>query len=51
MAGLRHRINPRYRELATWLWLAKFMGLLLFVALLFLLAQSMVQHHFFTGGA
>ena len=31
--------------------LLKFLSLLIFFALMFLLAESMVRHHFFTGGA
>lgn len=36
--------------LETWLKFAKFLMLLAMIVLLFWLGQSMVQHHFFTGG-
>jgi hypothetical protein len=35
----------------TWVWWLRFLLLILFVVLLFLLGQAMVRHHFFTGGA
>jgi len=34
-----------------WVGFARFLALVLFAVLLFLLGQSMVRHHFFTGGA
>ena len=38
-------------ERPGWLELGKFLLLLLFAVLLFWLGESMVQHHFFRGGA
>jgi hypothetical protein len=51
MAWLRHRGDAEKQEPGVWLGLIKFMGLLLLTTLLFLLGQSMVRHHFFSGGA
>lgn len=46
------RTPKREEERRTWLgFFLKFAGLLILAAMLFLLAQSMVRHHFFTGGA
>jgi hypothetical protein len=39
------------REQRPWPGVAKFLGILLMATLFFLLGQSMVRHHFFTGGA
>ena len=38
-------------EAQSWLGWVKFLFLVLFTAILFLLGQSMVRHHFFAGGA
>jgi len=35
----------------AWVGFARFVLLILFVLVLFLLGQGMVRHHFFTGGA
>jgi hypothetical protein len=35
---------------SPWLGVARFVFLVLFVAMLFLLTRSMVRHHFFSGG-
>jgi hypothetical protein len=46
------RTPEREEEQRTRLGLVlKFVSLLIFFVLMFLLAHSMVQHHFFTGGA
>jgi hypothetical protein len=34
-----------------WLGLARFLGLLLMVGMFFVLGQSMVHNHYFSGGA
>jgi hypothetical protein len=50
MARMLHKRKPGEQP-GAWLGIAKFLGLLLMFVLFFLLAQSMVRHHFFTGGA
>lgn len=48
------RIIPKLKlmdDQTLWIGVGKFLLLMLFVVLLFLLGQSMVTHHFFTGGA
>jgi hypothetical protein len=51
MARLRHKDDAGKREPGAWRGLIKFVGLVVLTTMLFLLAHSMVQHHFFTGGA
>ncbi len=41
----------RDREERGWVAFARFLMLLVFVVLVFELGQSMVHHHFFSGGA
>jgi hypothetical protein len=46
--------RPKFRlvdEQHVWPAWIKFAGLLLFVAILVLLTERMVRHHFFSGGA
>ena len=50
MARMRRDLDPEERQ-RVWAGIAKFLALLLLVALFFMLARSMVEHHFFTGGA
>ena len=50
MVPMRHSTTPEGRE-RLWVGLARFVGLALLVMLFFLLAQSMVHNHFFSGGA
>jgi hypothetical protein len=47
---MRHKSDPEENKRA-WPGFVKFLGLMLMVVLFFLLAQSMVRHHFFTGGS
>jgi hypothetical protein len=63
MARMRHKLDgdsdgdsdskegPGAGGPGSWLGFVKFLGLLLMITLFFMLARSMVQHHFFTGGA
>jgi hypothetical protein len=51
MARVRHNDDPKEGSWGAWFGLVRFLGVVLFTALLFLLARSMVMHHFFTGGA
>ncbi len=50
MASWRHRSSPEERE-QTWVGFVKFLLIALFAMLLFLLVESMVRHHFFSGGS
>jgi hypothetical protein len=45
------RQGSRDRDQRPWLGFARFLLLMFFVVMLFLLGESMVRHHFFTGGA
>ena len=50
MTEMRHKVDSD-NDPGPWLGIAKFLGLLVMVTAFFLLAHSMVHHHFFTGGA
>jgi hypothetical protein len=47
----REHEESRDQQVPTWVGVARFLVLILFAVVLFLLGQSMVRHHFFTGGA
>ena len=49
MAANPNRINQGNGN-SPWLGLAKFVFILIFAVFVFLLARSMVSHHFFSGG-
>ena len=49
MVSKRDNTGPEENQW-PWLGFGKFVLLMLMVAMFFLLGQSMVQHHFFTGG-
>jgi hypothetical protein len=50
MAPERSKADPEYAE-RWWIGFGKFLLLLMFVALVFWLVQSMVRHRFFSGGS
>ena len=49
MVSKRDNTGPEENQ-RPWLGFGKFVLLMLMVVMFFLLGQSMVQHHFFTGG-
>jgi hypothetical protein len=49
MATNRNTTNPE-RDNPPWLGFARFLLIMIFTAMLFLLVKSMVNHHFFDGG-
>jgi len=51
MESQRERLNREgQRELPSWVGVAKFVLLVFFAGMIFLLGQSMVRHQFFSGG-
>lgn len=50
MLQVRHSTTPEGNE-RMWLGLARVLGLLVMIAVFFLLGQNMVHNHYFSGGA